>query len=302
MTSEELPGGWREVRLSYTPPYDTGLLLTYLRGHAIAGIEEVTSEEYRRSLGLSDVRGVMEVRVIPDAPEFLLRLRLDEETQEERAIECSRWLLDLSRDPHAICMVLRRDPLLAPSVAARPGLRVAGTVDGFELAVRAVVGQQVSVAGACTLIGRLVRRLGEPLETPVGAVTHTFPTSRAMADGDLSGLGITGARIRALYALSRAVASDEIELRPGAETNQVVAQLESVPGIGPWTAQYIAMRALQVADACPVSDLGLRRAMEMYGLPGDLTSVAARVEAWRPWRAYGIHHMWAGLPSAGQRT
>jgi len=177
---------------------------------------------------------------------------------------------------------------------------VPGAVDGFELAVRAILGQQVSVAGARTLAGRLVAALGEPLPAPRGALTHTFPTPDRVAEADLSGLGLTGGRIVALQSLARAVATGSLTLDRGADWEGTVARLRELPGIGPWTASYIAMRALGDPDACPVADLGLRRALERRGFAADPKAVAARAEAWRPWRAYATHHLWASLaiPSA----
>jgi AraC family transcriptional regulator of adaptative response / DNA-3-methyladenine glycosylase II len=227
----------------------------------------------------------------------VLRVQLGDDGDAAEAEARCRHVLDLDRDPVEISSVLQRDPLLAPLVKARPGRRVAGTVDGFEMAVRAVLGQQVSVAGARTLTGRLVERLGEPLHSPQGAVTHAFPTPQSVADGNLSGLGITGGRIVALQALASGVAGGELDLRRGADTEATSALLQELPGIGPWTAQYVAMRALGDGDAIPVADLGLRRALELQGLPGDSRSVATRAEAWRPWRAYGAHYLWATLPS-----
>jgi AraC family transcriptional regulator of adaptative response / DNA-3-methyladenine glycosylase II len=272
-------------------------MLAYFRGHIVRGIEEVEGGRYRRSLGLPEARGVVELEAASDSSSFLLRLHLEDEAGTAEAIARVRNLLDLDRDPVEIASVLQRDPLLAPLVAARPGRRVAGTVDGFELAVRAVLGQQVSVAGARTLTGRLVGRLGEPLSSSLGAVTHAFPTPHAIAAGELSGLGITGGRIVALQSLASAVAAGELDLRRGADTTTTCELLQALPGIGPWTAQYVAMRVLRDGDAIPVADLGLRRAFELHGLPGDPRSVAARAESWRPWRAYGAHYLWATLHS-----
>jgi len=172
---------------------------------------------------------------------------------------------------------------------------VPGAVDGFELAVRAILGQQVSVAGARTLAGRLVAALGEPLAEPHGSLTHTFPTPERISRADLGGLGLTGGRIVALRALARAVSEGGVALDRGADWEGTVSRLQELPGIGPWTAAYIAMRALGDPDACPVADLGLRRALERRGLAGDPKNVAARFDAWRPWRAYATHHLWASL-------
>jgi AraC family transcriptional regulator of adaptative response / DNA-3-methyladenine glycosylase II len=184
-------------------------------------------------------------------------------------------------------------------------LRVPGAVDGFELAVRAILGQQVSVAGARTLAGRLVVRCGLPLAAPDGALTHAFPSAAELAAAALDGLGLTGARIRALHALAQAVAAGRIALDTPAVTSAacraaganarsaaVCAALVELPGIGPWTAAYVAMRALRDADAFPATDLGVRNAFVRASLPADPRSIESRAEAWRPWRAYAVLHLW----------
>jgi AraC family transcriptional regulator of adaptative response / DNA-3-methyladenine glycosylase II len=238
MTNPGEVKAWWEVRLPCNAQFDVGALITYFKGHTVRGIEEVAHGRYRRSIGLPDARGVIELD-----PALRLRLRLEHVKGEARAVERCRNLLDLDRDPTAISSVRQRDPLLASLVAARPGLRVAGAGGGFELAVRAVLGQQVSVAGACTLIGRVVGRLGKPLSTPLVAATHFSPTPQAVVEGDLSGPGITGGRIVALQALSTAVAGGQRDLRRGADTEITSTLRQALPGIGPWTVHYIAMRA-----------------------------------------------------------
>lgn len=288
-------GEGRVLRLLYQPPFDVAALFTYLAYRAMPGVEEVAAGCYRRTVALPDAHGIVELEPRPGAAVVLLRLSLDNASQGQAVVQRCRQLLDLDADPMAIAGVLGADPLLAPLVAARPGLRVPGAVDGFELAVRAVLGQQVSVAGARTLAGRLVAALGEPLAAPRGTLTRLFPTPERLAQANLSGLGLTGGRITALQALARAVAEGAISLDRAADPAQTSARLQELPGIGPWTASYIAMRALGDPDACPVADLGLRRALERLGLAGDPRSVAARAEAWRPWRAYATHYLWASL-------
>jgi AraC family transcriptional regulator of adaptative response / DNA-3-methyladenine glycosylase II len=174
---------------------------------------------------------------------------------------------------------------MTPLVTARPGLRVPGAVDGFELAVRAVVGQQVSVAGARTLLGRLVAAYGSPLDEPDGAVTTAFPTAEQLAEADLAGpvLGLTGGRVRTLRALAVEVATGRLVLDPGGDRTQTREQLAALAGVGAWTAEYVAMRALGDPDAWPATDLVLRRRVEARG---------AEPELWRPWRAYGALHLW----------
>jgi len=291
-------GGGLTLRLPYRSPLDAAALLSYFARRAVAGVEEMVDGRYRRTVALPHSRGVVELEPLVNAGTVLLRLCLDDLRDLGPLVQRCRHLLDLDADPIAIGAALGADAMLAPLVAARPGLRVPGAIDGFELAVRAILGQQVSVAGARTLAGRLVAALGEPLAEPRGALTHTFPTPERVAEADLGGLGLTGGRIVALQSLARAVTEGGLALDRGADWEGTVARLQELPGIGPWTASYIAMRALGDPDACPVADLGLRRALERRGLAGDPKAVAARAEAWRPWRAYATHHLWASLATS----
>jgi len=290
-----LDGGALVLRFPYRPPLDSGTLLSYLAYRAIPGVEEVIDGRYRRTVALPRSRGIVELEPLASAHTVALRLCLDDLRDLSLVAQRCRGIFDLDADPAAIEAVLSDDPLLAPLVAARPGLRVPGSFDGFELAVRAILGQQVSVAGARTLAGRLVAAMGEPLAEPRGTLTHLFLTPERLAGADLQGLGLTRGRGAALQALARAIVVRGLTLDRGADWEQTTARLRELPGIGPWTASYIAMRALGDPDACPVADLGLRRALERRGLAGDPKSIAARAEAWRPWRAYATHHLWASL-------
>jgi len=173
---------------------------------------------------------------------------------------------------------------------------VPGTVNGFELAVRAIVGQQISVTGARTLVRRLVTACGMPLKRSQGTLTHLFPLSQVVASADLQGLGLTNGRVKALQALARAVIEEGLVLDRSADREQMVARLQQLPGVGPWTAAYIAMRALGDPDAFPVTDLGLRRALAQQGIVADPSSIERYAQAWRPWRAYAAQHLWASLP------
>ncbi len=208
-----------------------------------------------------------------------------------------RRLLDLDADSAAIDAHLARDPLLAPRIAARPGLRVPGAWDPFELAVRAVLGQQVSVAAARTLAARLAARHGAPLAGGGPGLERLFPAPRALAEGDLGGLGLTGARVAALQGLARAVIEEPALLAPASDLEATVTRLSALPGIGRWTAQYVAMRALREPDAFPEGDLGLLRALETGGVRGSPAALRARSEAWRPWRAYAALHLWMDPPA-----
>jgi AraC family transcriptional regulator of adaptative response / DNA-3-methyladenine glycosylase II len=205
-------------------------------------------------------------------------------------------MFDLGADPLQVSEELRRSSALAPLVASMPGLRVPGAWDPFELAVRAVLGQQVTVQGATTLAARLVARFGTPVDTGVAGLTHLFPPPEALAGADLATIGLPRARADALSALSRAVAGDPLLLDSSQGLDDAVARLRAIPGIGEWTAQYVAMRALGEPDAFPAADLGLRRAFAPDGAPLPEAALKREAEAWRPWRAYAAMYLWTALP------
>lgn len=296
------PGGTGDgkltLRLRYRPPFDSEALLAYLGRRALPGVEEVARGRYRRTIALSKSRGIIELEPVSEANSVLVHLHLNDLGDLSLLVQRCRQVFDLDADPLAIGEALSADSLFAPLIAARPGLRVPGAFNGFELAVRAILGQQVSVAGARTLAGRIVSTLGEPLTSPDGTLTHTFPTPEVLAAADLSGLGITQSRIVALRALAQCVARGELVLDQSADRLQTGEQLQKLPGVGPWTVSYIAMRALGDPDAFPVADLGLKRALEQTGLATHPREILARAEAWRPWRAYAAHHLWASLAGA----
>ena len=297
---DEVTPGSLTVRLPFRAPLDGVGLLAFLAMRTVPGVEEVTGDgTYHRTLRLPRGAGVVSVR-LPVAPEdrhVVATLRLDDLRDLSAAVERTRRLFDLDADPVTVDGHLGADPLLAPLVAAAPGRRVPGTVDGAELAVRAVLGQQVSVAGARTMGGRLVAAAGTPLGEPVGGLTHLFPAPDQTADG-LDALGMPGARKRALAGLAEALAGDDLVLDPGADRPATEAQLLALPGIGPWTASYIAMRALADPDAFLPSDLGVRHALTGLGVASDPASAVGLAERWRPWRAYALQHLWASLGGA----
>ncbi|XXX74072.1 AlkA N-terminal domain-containing protein [Sorangium sp. So ce134] len=282
------------LRLPFRPPLDWGALAGFLGARAIPGVESADPGAYRRTVRVAGGHGVVEVRPAPGEPHLLVRLRLP---GTEGLIHCAerlRRLFDLGADPDAIAAHLGADPRLAPRVAAMPGVRVPGAWDGFELAVRAILGQQVSVRAATQLAGRLVERHGEPLAVrgglPEGAdgLRFVFPTPAALAAADLADLGVPRARAAAITGLAARVARGEVALDASRGLEETVRALSEVPGVGAWTAHYIAMRALREPDAFPATDLGLRRALG--GVSGaDLLAMA---EAWRPWRAYAAMLLW----------
>lgn len=284
-------------RLACRAPLDAGGLLAFLARRAVPGVEEVRDGAFRRSLRLGHGEGTVELR--PAADHVLARFRLADPRDLPVAIERSRRLLDLDADPRAVSAALGGDPLLAPLVRSAPGRRVPGHVDGDELAVRTVLGQQVSVAGAVTLAARLVAAYGQPLARPLGTVTHSFPTAAALTEADPGRLAMPAARRRALLGLAAGLAREEIVLDPAADGQEARRRLLALPGIGPWTVEYVAMRALGDLDAFPGTDLGVRRALERLGEDGAPAAAARLARRWRPYRAYAVQHLWASLAAGG---
>ena len=285
------------LALAHTEPYDWSGLLAFLAARAIPGVEQVVDGAYRRTIALERAVGTVEVRQGPRGGRLQATLRLSRVAALAPAVDRLRRLLDLDADAAAIDAHLSRDRLLARSVRARPGVRVPGAWEPFELAVRAILGQQVSVAAARTLAGRVAARYGAPVPGADPGLARTFPGPEALADADLSGLGLTGARCAALRGLARAVRSEPTLLSPATDLEATVARLAELPGIGRWTAQYVAMRALDEPDAFPEGDLGLARALGRGRARCSPATLLARAEAWRPWRAYAAMHLWMGPPS-----
>ncbi len=293
-------GAAGEVRLalSYRPPYDWDHLHAFLGARAIPGVERVDAEGYARLIRTADGHAEIRVSPLPGRDALELRVRGAPAGALFQIASAARRIFDLSADPQWIADSLGRDRLLRPSLGRRPGLRVPGAWDPFECAVRAVLGQQVTVAGARTLAARLVQRVGQPVAGTDG-LTHLFPMPQTLAAAPLDGLGLTGARITALKALAQAVVESRVAFdRPAAE---VVAALKALPGVGEWTAQYIAMRALGEPDALPGADLVLRRMAGNGQGPLSTNAMEQRAERWRPWRSYAVMHLWcaAGEPPAG---
>src|SRR4051812_35375737 len=279
--------GGLELRVPYRPPLAWEPLLGFLGPRAIPGVEAVDLDAgvYRRTIEVAGAPGVLEAWNEPDRNALRLRAHLPAFDGLVHVVAGVRRLFDLDADPRAIDGVLAADAVLRPLVRARPGLRVPGAIDPFEVGVRAVLGQQVSVAAATRLAGRVVAAHGRtvPGIADLG-LTHLFPTPRRLARADLTQLGLTGARAQAVSALGQAIAAGRLELDAGAGLDENVAALRALPGIGEWTAQYVAMRGCGERDAFPARDLGLRRIL------GD--TAENRAAAWRPWRAYGAMHIW----------
>jgi AraC family transcriptional regulator of adaptative response / DNA-3-methyladenine glycosylase II len=282
--------GTLSLRLAHREPYDAAGVLAWLAARAVPGVEELSGAAYRRVLRLPG--GPAVVALEPREGHVAATLRLATVADLPAAVQRCRRLLDLDADPRAVNEVLREDPVLAPRVAADPGLRVPGTADEAETALRAVLGQQVSLAAACTLAGRLVARCGAPLAEPDGTLTHAFPSPEAVAAAG-EPAGMPRSRARTVVALAAALAAGDVRLDPGADRGAARAALLALPGIGPWTADYVALRALRDPDAFPAADLGLLRAAQALGLPTDPRALARHSDRWRPWRAYAAHHLWS---------
>lgn len=281
------------LRLPHRAPGDVADTLAYLGERALPGCEEMVGGSYRRSLHLPHGDGVAELSSGPG--HVRCRLRLDDLRDLAAAVQRCRRLLDTDADPVAVDAHLAADPLLAPLVAAAPGRRVARAVDGTEIAVRAVLGQQVSLAAARTLGARLVATYGKPLTASHGGVDRLFPDAGTLAGADLTRLGAPAGRQATLSALAGRIADGRLCLDPGADRPATVAALRSIPGVGPWTAEYVAMRALGDPDAFPAADAGLRRAFARLPDAPDSRTLARAAERWRPWRAYAARHLWATL-------
>lgn len=294
------PSGVLRLRLPYRAPIDLDRIFAFLAVRAIPGVEEVTDRTYARSLDLPNGGGVLRLANAGPAAYVDCELVLEDLRDLTTAVQRCRRLLDLDADPETIAGFLSEAPVIGPLVTKSPGRRVPGHVDGREHAIRAVLGQQVSLAAARRLGARLVRAYGKPLPRPEGGLTHLFPDVATIAAVDPAELPMPRSRATALTGLAAALASDEIRLDPGADRAAVAAQLQELPGIGPWTASYIAMRALGEPDAFLPSDVGVRDALRVLGFDGGPVSATALAESWRPWRSYAVQHLWASIENGGQ--
>jgi AraC family transcriptional regulator of adaptative response / DNA-3-methyladenine glycosylase II len=296
----DLPDGAETVklRLPYREPYDWPGMLDYLAARAIPGVEQVQGDVYRRTIAYDGTVALLEVRPCPGKPCVILEVSASARRHLMSVAERVRRLFDLTTDPVPIAEHLGRDPGISAAVKRRPGLRVPGAWDPFELAIRAILGQQVSVKGATTLAGRLASRYGTPVPGADPSGPHRiFPDAAALADADLSSIGMPGKRADAVRELARLVRDGSLPLSWGECADDTHDGLMAIPGIGEWTARYIAMRALGQPDAFLPGDLGVRKAMANGS--GKLPSpadVLARSEKWRPWRAYAVLHLWMSTP------
>lgn len=286
------------LRLGLRPPFNWERLLSYLETRAMPGVEDITDTVYRRSFRLERARGVITARrgKRDNTLDVAIRIEAAEASKSSAPIRQIatqvRRIFDLDADPAAIAANFSTDPVLAIRLKRLGGIRVPGAFDGFELGVRTIIGQQVSVKGATTLAGRVVKKCGEIMPSPDGAITHYFPTPRALRDANLDGLGLTGGRIRTLHAFARAVDEGEVNFLPGQSLEEKIAEFCAVPGIGPWTAHYMALRAVGEPDAFPAADLGLRKAVSEGAAMISTAALEAHAESWRPWRGYAALLLW----------
>jgi len=292
-----VPPGAVGLRLPFRPPIDLPRLFGFLAARAVPGVEEVTDRTYRRTINLPNGRGILSLRIVDQARWVECELELDDLRDVTAAVQRCRRLLDLDADPDAVSGFLGSDEVIGALARACPGRRSPGHVDGDELAMRAVLGQQVSVAAARRLAARLTAEYGKPLARPSGTLTHCFPDAATIAAADPAALPMPASRGRALVTLASALASGEVALHPGADRDEAATRLLALPGIGPWTVAYIRMRALADPDAFPATDVGVLRALAALG-----AGVSA-AEGWRPWRSYAVHQLWATLePSTRELT
>jgi AraC family transcriptional regulator of adaptative response / DNA-3-methyladenine glycosylase II len=277
-----------QLRLAFRQPLCPDNLFGHLAATAVPGVEEVRGQTYRRTLRLTHGPGIVE---LTPTPEYInCRAVLSDMRDLTATIARSRWLLDLDADPIAIDRQLSGDATLAPLVAKSPGRRVPRCVDGAEMALRAVLGQQVSTTAAQTHASRLVERHGEPVSDPGGGLAHLFPLPSALRNVDLA---MPSKRRDTFAALVQALRSGDLELGPGSDRDEAMNTLATIPGIGPWTRHVIAMRALGDPDAFPETDLGVRHAAERLGLPASPAALVNRSQVWRPWRAYAVQYLWS---------
>jgi len=280
-------------RLRFRPPYNWEHILTFLESRAIPGVESVESGKYRRTISLNGNHGYLEVALDEKNTGLIAQVQFTDPMSLFFITERIRAMFDLNADWLAIVQSLRADPILSCRVDAAPGIRVPGCWSGFELAVRAILGQQITVKGASVLAGRIVAKFGRPFVV-TEALTHLFPSPEILADANVASIGLPAARAATIRALARAVCDQRVKFEGNIDPSAFISNLCEIPGIGAWTAHYVAMRALGEPDAFPSSDLGLLRATGVKS-PQELERCA---EAWRPWRAYAAIYLWS---VAGER-
>lgn len=286
-----------ELRLRYRAPYDWKSMMEFLQARAISGVEVVEKDCYFRSVEIDSVIGSIAVTHLPQKQSLRVVIRFPEVKALPAIVARVRRLFDLNADIETIDRHLSADPALAPLVKQRPGLRAPGGWDGFEIAIRAVLGQQITVSAACQLAGKLVAQHGRTVAASFRlhpSLTHTFPSARRLATSSSVDLGMPSSRLATLRALAEAAVADPHLFRATGNIDETIARLTSIRGIGEWSAHYIAMRAVREMDAFPATDVGLLRgAASLHGRKISSATLLQHADAWRPWRAYAAQHLWA---------
>ncbi|MBK6856434.1 MAG: DNA-3-methyladenine glycosylase 2 family protein [Microthrixaceae bacterium] len=287
-----------QLRLPYREPFDPAGVFDHLAANAVPGLEELREGAFRRTLRLPHGPGLVALR--PGGGHVSLKVHLHDNRDLTTAIARCRRLLDLDADPEAVTAHLSEDPALTTVVNDRPGQRLPGTVDPHELAIRVVIGQQVSLGAAATHSRRLTETHGTPIASSIadhdGSLTHLFPTSEVLAELDPTTLAMPRSRARAVVDLARSLAQGKVDLDPGSDPARSRHQLASIAGIGPWTCEMVALRGLGDPDAFPATDLGVTRTAACLGLPTKAGPLTAHAETWRPWRSYAVTHLWSHRP------
>lgn len=285
------------LRLRYYPPYDWNSILNFLAARSIPGMESVSRGRYRRTVAIGKFSGSIEVSHLAQKNSLELKIFFPRVKELSQLVQRARRVFDIGVYIETITEHLSQDPFLKGSLSVRPGLRAPGGWDGYELAVRAILGQQITVAGARTLAGKLVEAHGKPVSRafcPFPELTHVFPEAASIATIKDIELGMPESRRRTLQALALAATADANLFRTGKNMQETIDRLRSIPGIGEWTAHYIALRALRETDAFPATDIGLLRGMaKLLGRSVTAKELVSYAEAWRPWRAYAAQHLWA---------
>jgi AraC family transcriptional regulator of adaptative response / DNA-3-methyladenine glycosylase II len=287
-TTQSQPENQYLFHLRFRPPYHWKAMLAFLAARATPGVELVEAETYRQTILLNGLPGYFEVSLDAPHDSLAVRVQIGDPRLLFVIIERIRSMFDLNADWTAIAKSLRTAPELAARLRAEPGVRVPGCWDPFELTVRAILGQQITVKGATSLAGRMAKSFGQPFAGPNG-LTHLFPEPAALADAKLTSIGLTTKRAETIRAFAQAVRDGQISFDRIVDVDAFLEKLCSIPGIGAWTAQYVAMRALGEPDAFPSADLGLLRALDLV----NVREIEKRAEAWRPWRAYAAMYLWS---------
>jgi AraC family transcriptional regulator of adaptative response / DNA-3-methyladenine glycosylase II len=290
-------GGDLSHRLPFRRPFAASTLLSFLGARALPGVEEVRDGSYRRSARTVDGDPVV-IALTPHPVDdhVTIEVSTGRPSGATELMHVARRAFDLDVDPGEIDAALAQDPKLAPSVRRIPGIRVPGTFDAFELVLRAIFGQQVSVSGARTSLGKVAARYGTPLDPPVGTISNLFPTPAQVADLPLEAFEMPRGRAKAIRRVAELATHGSLDLSGDAPIDETLHVLSEVRGIGPWTLAYVAMRALRDPDAFIAGDLGVRKGFEALGLPATPKELSQRAERWRPWRAYAVMHLWHAHP------